>query len=426
MRRRLLEPHDLWTRRAVLWIELATIMVWLGLALQEGRLILSSAIVFSYLILTLAFGSGPCRKVLLQRELSNNRVLEEQFVAAGTTMKNESTEPTLIHVSEEYPDGLDLVQGGPRYIALLAPNSQGTMRGLLQADFRGHYLLGPSKATSTDEFGLREVNLTETGGPTYITVLPPIEDLSDFPLDSRTAQPEIGTFRSGNVGVGTEFFGIREYIPGDELRRINWKASARSESLLSNEYEREHVTNIYLVTDLTAPSVDDLKWTVRASASIATYLLRTRNRLGLVVIGESVSHVQIESGRRQLLRVLDKLITAEPGGTGETSTYLKRLIEEMPPCEILFVSSLNSESISRTAIEINVKGKRVSVIAKAPSELAAEESDPFFKAATRMFALRRASVIHHLRNAEVGVIEVPVGTPIRAAVSLIRERPVRH
>jgi len=426
MRRRLLAPPDVWTRRAVVWIELAIILAWLGLALQIGRLILASAIIFSFLILALAFGFSPHREVLLQRQLSNDRVVEEQSVTVTTTMTNESAKPTLIHVSEGYPEGLGLVEGGPSYLALVRSNSQDTIRGVLRADFRGHYLLPPSIAKSTDEFGLREMNLTRTGKPTYLTVLPPIEDLSDFPLDSRTAQPEIGTFRSGSVGVGTEFFGIREYLPGDELRRINWKASARSESLLSNEYERKHVTNIYLMTDLTAPSVDDLKWTVRASASIATYLLRTRNRLGLVVIGESVSHAQIESGRRQLLRVLDKLITAEPGGTGEPSTYLKRLIEEMPPCEILLVSSLTSESISRTVLEIKGRGKRVTVITRVPPELATGEIDPFFKAAIRVYALRRAAVIHHLRNAEVGVIEVPVGTSIRAAVSLIKERPVRH
>lgn len=286
-------------------------------------------------------------------------------------------------------------------------------------------MLPPPNAVAMDEFGLREIDLEQTGKPTYLSVIPPIEDISDFALDSRNAQPEIGTFRSGSVGVGTEFFGIREYLPGDELRRINWKASARSRSLLSNEFEREHVTNIYLITDLTSRSLDDLKWTVRASASVATYLLRTRNRLGLIVIGEGISHSRLESGRRQLLRILDKLITAEPGGTGEPSRYLMRLIEEMPPCEVLLISPLASENVSRTIVEIKSRGKRISVITKAPAQLASE-GDPFLTAATRIHVLKRASIIHRLRNVEVGVIEVPIGTTIRAAVSLMKERPVRH
>jgi uncharacterized protein (DUF58 family) len=425
MRLRLQGPSSLWTRRAVLWVELGAILAWVGLAVQDGRLILSSAIIFSYLILTLAFGSSPKSKVTLQRVVQGERVFEEQSVIAGTAVENASDGPTFVRVSEECPEGLHLVEGGPNYIIFLQPSTRRTINGVLRADFRGHYLLPPPNAVAMDEFGLREIDLEQTGKPTSVSVIPPIEDISDFSLDSRNAQPEIGTFRSGSVGVGTEFFGIREYLPGDELRRINWKASARSQSLLSNEFEREHVTNIYLITDLTSRSLDDLKWTVRASASVATYLLRTRNRLGLIAIGEGISHSRLESGRRQLLRILDKLITAEPGGSGEPSRYLMRLIEEMPPCEVLLISPLTSENVSRTIVEIRSRGKRISVITRAPAQLASA-GDPFLTAAIHMHALKRASIIHRLRNAEVGVIEVPIGTTIRAAVSLMKERPVRH
>jgi uncharacterized protein (DUF58 family) len=357
--------------------------------------------------------------------VKGERVFEEQSLIAGTSVENASDGPTFVRVSEECPEGLDIIEGGPNYIIFLQPSTRGTINGVLRADFRGHYLLPPPNAVAMDEFDLREIDLESTGKPTYLSVIPPIEDISDFSLDSRNAQPEIGTFRSGSVGVGTEFFGIREYLPGDELRRINWKASARSQSLLSNEFEREHVTNVYLITDLTSRSLDDLKWTVRASASVATYLLRTRNRLGLITIGEGISHSRLESGRRQLLRILDKLITAEPGGSGEPSRYLMRLIEEMPPCEVLLISPLTSENVSRTIVEIRKRGKRISVITRAPAQLASA-GDPFLTAAIHMHALKRSSIIHRLRNAEVGVIEVPIGTTIRAAVSLIKERPIRH
>lgn len=416
---------SIWTRRAVLLLEIGIILFWLGIALQNGRLILSSAIIFTYMILSLWLTLSPTRNIFLERRLSSERVSEEQPIQVNTLIRNESRGPALAHVTEAFPESLEIVEGSGNYLTLVAPDSANSISDIVKVDFRGHYLLPGAEARTMDEFGLRESGIA-AGQTTYLSVIPPIEDLSDFSLDFQISHPEIGTFRSSSVGVGTEFFGIRDYLPGDELRRINWKASARTDLLLSNEYEREHVTNIYLFVDLTSSQIDALKWTVRTAASIATYLLRTRNRLGLIVLGESISHVKIESGRRQLLRVLDKLVTAEPGGTGEPSTYLLRLLEEMPRCEILLVSALALEAISRSVVAIKRKHERMVVITRIPTLQEGAQRDIVLKAASLMYALRRRATIQQLKNAEVRVIELPADRPIRTAISMIRERPLRH
>jgi len=367
----------------------------------------------------------PSKTIALQRRTSTDRVLEEQPTEVTVSIRNPSGSQALVHGADTLPDSFEILEGSDTYVSLVTEKSETYLRGVIRPHFRGHYVLQSPVARVADEFGLREHEVG-IGNPIYLTVLPPIEDLSDFSLESHTAQPEIGTFRSSAVGVGTEFFGIRDYFPGDDLRRINWKASARTDSLLSNEYEREHVTNIYLFVDLTGQTIDALKWTVRTAASITTYLLRTRNRLGLIVLGESTSHVKIESGRRQLLRTLDKLVTAEPGGTGEPSTYLLRLLDEMTRCEILFVSALSSEGISKTIIAARGKREQVTVITMMPSPETMEEYDPVRKAARLMYTLRRRATILQIKNADVRVIEVPSDRPIRTAVSMIRERPLRR
>jgi uncharacterized protein (DUF58 family) len=407
-------------------VEIALMLFWLGLALQIPQLVVASAIILSYLALALVFGSGLPLSVALQRRLSLERVTEGQTVTSEMLITNESDTPCLINVHEEYPYGLELLGGSTDYLAFVPSNSQRILSNVLNADFRGHYLLPQPISRTTDELNLRERQVLETGRPSYLTILPRIEDLSDFPVSPRSSQPEIGSFRSGSVGVGTEFFGIRDYLPGDDIRRINWKASARTDFLLSNEYEREHVTNICLIADLSSPARDDLKWVVRTSASIATYLLRTRNRLGLVVLGEGVSYVRIETGRRQLLRVLDKLVTAEPGGTGESNTYLRRLIDDMPRCEIFVVSPLKSEAIANTAIEVRGKRERVSVITSREVVSEDLERDLIFRAAKRLYDLKRGAIIHRMKNAEVRVVEVPFDTALHSVVSLIEERPIRR
>jgi uncharacterized protein (DUF58 family) len=425
MRLRLPAQARIWTRRAAILMDVGIVLFWLGIALQNGRLVVASALIFSYILLTLSFSLSPTKSLTMLRRLGSDRILEDQAVKFSSEVKNESRNTALVQVTEYVPDGLHVAEGGVRAMVIVASGAKATVRNVLKADFRGHYVLPVSEISSTDEFGLREEGVA-SDKVAYLSVLPPVEDLSDFSLDSRTAQPEIGTFHSSSVGVGTEFFGIRDYLPGDEFRRINWKASARTFSLLSNEYEREHVTNVYLLVDLTAHALDALKWTIRTSASIATYLLRTRNRLGLIVLGESTSHVQIESGRRQLLRVLDKLVTAEPGGTGDPSTYLLRLLEEMPRCEIIFVSTLSSDSISRSIVAIKGKRERLSVITRIPSVPEVEAESIVTSLATLMLTVKRRAIIQQIKNAEVRVIEVPQDRSIRSAVSMIRERPLRH
>jgi len=425
MRRRLPGQLSTWTRRAILLVETGIIVFWIGIALQNERLVITAGIIFTYLILAQTFTTPPNDSLILKRRLSSERTLEEQPIEVSTLTTNESDAPALIQASESFPSSLSIVEGSPNYLAFSGPNASTSVHGVVEADFRGHYVIPAPTVRSLDEFSLRE-KIGVGGKDAYLSVIPPIEDLSDFSISSRSAQPEIGTFRSSSVGVGTEFFGIRDYLPGDELRRINWKASARTDSLLSNEYEREHVTNMYLFVDLTSPQIEALKWTVRTAASIATYLLRTRNRLGLLVLGESTSHVQIESGRRQLLRVLDKLVTAEPGGNGEPSTYLLRLLEEIPKCELLFVSALSSDAISKTVLAIRGKHERIAVITRIPTIPESREGDLVLKAATLMHSLQRRAIIQRLKNSQIMVIEVPSGRQLRAAVSVIQERPMRH
>lgn len=425
MKLRLPAPARTWTRRAIVLVETAIVLFWLGIALQYSRLIVASALIISYLSISLALTSNPIKTAKVERMLAVERTLEERPFTLTSTLGNDSLAPALLYVSQRFPLSIEVVQGSRDFAVFVPPRSTVTVSSTLRAVFRGHYVLPTPMFRASDELGLREREI-KAAKPSFLTVLPPIEDLSDFSLDSRTAQPEIGTFRSSSVGVGTEFFGIRKYLPGDELRRINWKASARTDSLLSNEYEREHVTNIYLFVDLCTGRMDALKWTVRTAASVGTYLLKTRNRLGLVVLGESTSHVPIESGRRQLLKVLDKLVTAEPGGTGEPSTYLLRLIEDMPKCQVLLVTALASEAISKTVTALRQKQNHVAVITRTPKSWDANESDLVLKAALLMRSLRHRAAVQQIKNADVALIEVSPDRSIRTALGAVIERPLRR
>jgi uncharacterized protein (DUF58 family) len=415
--------NRVWTTPALATVATGFVIYWLGLTFRNNQLTVASAILLTFVALAVAFSAMPSDELSVNRQILPDRTTEENIVTIRTSIQNRTRNRFLVYLTEILPKNIEIVEGSQTDLIVLEPSSGCEIRNALKPKFRGHFVLPPAYAELTDDFGLR-VKRTSLGKPVYLSVLPPVEDLSSFPLETKSSQPEIGAFRSGSVGVGTEFFGIRDYLPGDEFRHINWKASARHSSLLSNEYEREHVTNIYLLVDLTSENLTHLKWITRAASSLATYLLKTRNRLGLIVIGESVSHVKIEGGRRQLLRVIDKLMTAEPGGTGELSIYLQHTMDQLPPCEFIIITTLTNESFVRTLMSLYQRRERASVVTLSEAERPSK--DLVLETARLIRTLKRRATVMRIRNSGIRVIELPAGQPLTVALPGLRERPVRR
>jgi uncharacterized protein (DUF58 family) len=413
-----------WTTHALATVATGFIVYWLGLAFRNSHLIVASAVLLTFVALAVAFSSMPSDELSVDRRILPERTTEENIVTLKTTVQNRTQNRMFAYLIETLPKNVEVVEGSQTQLILLEPSSHYEIQNALRPTFRGHFILFPAFVELTDDFGLR-VRRTNLGKAVYLSVLPAVEDLSSFPLETKTSQPEIGAFRSGSVGVGTEFFGIRNYLPGDEYRHINWKASARHLSLLSNEYEREHVTNIYLLVDLTSENLGHLKWTTRTASSLATYLLKTRNRLGLIVVGESISHVRIEGGRRQLLRVIDKLITAEPGGTGELSKYLQHTIDQLAPCEIIIITALASENFVKTLTRLYQKPEQCSLVTLTETQ-ERPTKDLVLEVARLIRVLKHRAIVTRIRNSGFRIIELPAGQPLTMALPNLRERPVRR
>src|SRR5439155_1125748 len=130
-----------------------------------------------------------------------------------------------------------------------------------------------------------------------IVVAPAMEDLRRAALQPRRTRPWFGQVASRRIGPGTEFWGVREYVAGDEVRRINWKASARLERLFTNEYEGERSGDVVIVVDARRESSvgteadNPVEHAVRAALGIADRVLATKNRVGLIVYRQVIDWV---------------------------------------------------------------------------------------------------------------------------------------
>jgi uncharacterized protein (DUF58 family) len=129
---------------------------------------------------------------------------------------------------------------------------------------------------------------------------------------------ETGAYNSKYRGGGIEFSEVREYIPGDDVKRIDWNVSARHNSLYVKEFVEENELNIYLILDLSASTnfgfmKSKLDLGFEVAVSLMFLALKNNDRLGLGVFTNKLEKfIPSKKGKRQLLKIIKELIEYKP------------------------------------------------------------------------------------------------------------------
>ena len=129
---------------------------------------------------------------------------------------------------------------------------------------------------------------------------------------------ESGAYNSKFRGGGIEFSEVREYIPGDDVKRIDWNVSARYNSLFVKEFVEENELNVYVILDLSASnnfgfmkSKIDLSFEVAVSLMFLT--LKNNDKLGLGIFTDKLEKfIPSKKGKKQLLRIIKELVDYKP------------------------------------------------------------------------------------------------------------------
>jgi uncharacterized protein (DUF58 family) len=232
-----------------------------------------------------------------------------------------------------------------------------------------------------------------------------------------------------------EFYGIRDYSPSDSLRRVNWKASSRSEELLSNQYLGEFGGDTIIVldartrSDAGVPPDSILTYSVRAAAVIAYRLLRDKNRVGILAFGSKLQKVRSGFGRRQFDRVLTALVNIRPGdiwGVENVPGYLSLFFSRFN--QIVLISPLADTKSEATVMEIASKGYPTLVISPSPVDFASKSDRDTMveEVADDLVRLERETRINVLRRYATIVdwnTREPLGSALRqAATQKVRAR----
>jgi uncharacterized protein (DUF58 family) len=128
-----------------------------------------------------------------------------------------------------------------------------------------------------------------------------------------------GLHRSPYVGYSVEFSSHREYVPGDDLRHVNWKLFARNKRLYVKEYDAETNLNLYIVLDISTSMEcansgrSKLHYGASLAAALAHLALKQHDAVGITLIADTVvQHLRPRSTVTQLQEICRVIASTKP------------------------------------------------------------------------------------------------------------------
>ncbi len=232
---------------------------------------------------------------------------------------NESRLPKFyLLVRDKLPRGLEFAPTPPPLVLSLWPGEEGETQCFLEARRRGVFRLGPAQIFSTDPLDLQR----------FMQKMPEIAELVVYPalvpiraswMRGAAAQGWRGTASALTRGHGDDFYGVREFQPGDELRRVHWRTTARTGKLAVTEYAQGVTLDVTLALDLSRAAYagtgegenSALEYAVTLAATLADDLLRHGHTVRLLLAGINPADAVPMNGASAIPRLLETLTRVE-------------------------------------------------------------------------------------------------------------------
>jgi uncharacterized protein (DUF58 family) len=156
-----------------------------------------------------------------------------------------------------------------------------------------------------------------------------------------------GEYHSVFKGRGMEFAEVREYVPGDDVRTIDWNVTARMGQPFVKQYIEERELTVMLVVDLSASgqfgSVTRFKSEIATElcALLALSAIRNNDKVGMILFTDRVErYIAPQKGRNRALRVIREMLVFEPQGRGtDLGVALEYLHKVCPRRSVTFLIS---------------------------------------------------------------------------------------
>ena len=365
----------------------------------------------------------------LTRDLSARRLLEDERLTVTFTL-HARTDLPLIELLEPLPPLVHLERGRNHAFFSLREGEQVQWTFELRCPARQQLRLGGPHVRLWGPLGLAAAE-TRQREPATVAVYPRFTVLRRLPRPART-QTFIGNHVSPAQGEGIEPGDIRPFVPGDQVRHVNWRATLRLGNLHVTQHHREQNADVILLLDTLSTvgpgGATVLDAAVRGAASLAAGSLARKDRVGLIEYGGVLRWVRPGSGRAQLQRLLDTLIRMEV-----VFTYVSKDLDLVParilPPQALVIafSPLLDLRFVKAATDLAARDVDLIVVAVSPigPTRAIVRPGAVADVAARLWALERRAWLDKLRTNGLTIVEWDGHQPLDLVLAT-RRRPRRR
>jgi uncharacterized protein (DUF58 family) len=391
-----------------------------ALALRRPELAIAAAPFALLLTFGTRLASDP--GVDVEFAVDAERTMERDELDAELAVRARSAVDRL-EILLELPSGVELVGGSPARAVRLRAGEEQRIPFRLRCTTWGLHDVGAIEVRARDPFRL-VVWAGRYERTHQIKAYPRPESLSRILAPVET-QAFTGSEVARVKGEGIEYADIRDFAPGDRVRSINWRASARRGTLVVNERHPERNTDVVLFVDsfvdVRGPDRSTLDDAVRAAATLATRYLERRDRVGLVSFGGVLRWLRPGMGVTQRYRLVESLLE-----TGVAPTYTWRDVNLipariLPPKALVVALTPLVDPRYVTALEnLRARGFDLVVVEVDPVSLVEPGRTEVERLAYRLWLLEREVLRSRLERLGIGVARWNDEVSLETAIEGVR------
>jgi len=341
----------------------------------------------------------------------------------GWDVRNLSSLPVSFELLEDAPETIE--QQSPSVSGVLLPHASAELRYGVRPTRRGLYEFGDVYLRWRTPLGLvirqRRIRACDA-----VKVYPNVANLVRYEFAARRHRMnELGAAPVRLRGRGSMFESLRDYVPGDDLGDIAWKASARHGRLITRNYETERSQNVLVVLDcgrLMLPQVDQLSrldYGINASLLLSYVAMKQGDYMGLVAFSDRIeAYVPPVKGRAAMRRMNEALyrLEAKPREANYEQVCKFLALHYRKRSLIVIVTDVIDKNASSTLLAYTARFARHHLplcvtlrnfqVERLAAETPREEADCFTKAAALEMLERRAAALARMRQSGVDVLDV--------------------
>jgi uncharacterized protein (DUF58 family) len=307
-------------------------------------------------------------------------------------------------------------------LALDVQEADGALAATLTPRRRGRHTLPAVALRARGPLGLGAWQHRAAGGEQDLTVYPDLPSARRLALavrDGRFRDPGVRT--RGPVGLGTEFERVRDYLPDDDVRQVNWRATARAGRPMSNQHRVEQDQEIMVVLDvgrlMAAPLGEDrtrCDEALDAATALALVADELGDRCGALAFDDAIRR-RVRPGRATGADVIRATFDLEPSERDADYELAFRTVGGGKRALVVVLTDLLDEAAARALVDaVPFLTRRHAVVVASARDpdveaLAARDHDPLIAAAAADLLAARTRAAGAVRGAGAQVVEAAPG-----------------